>query len=216
MPQGGVETISIVGTWPAPFGAFLMVHYKSHCLVPVGEADGTTNKCRPLCAVRLVAQSCLTPCDPMNCSPSGSSVHGDSPGQNTGVGCHALLQGIFPKQGLNPVLFHCRQILYHLSYQGRNRVKKNAFVLIYFYFSGKFFQEFTNTIQMLKLFLYDSCIFEAHTEDVQNAGGMVNLAEGFLKERSWRKLQSGAGCASPTQSHRLASVQCRAENYPCF
>ena len=64
--------------------------------------------------------------------------------------------------------------------------KKNAFVLIYFYFSGKFFQEFTNTIQMLKLFLCDSCTFEAHTEDVQNAGGMVNLAEGFLKERSWR------------------------------
>ena len=102
MPQGGVETISIVGTWPAPFGAFLMVHYKSHCLVPMGEADGTTNKCRHLCAVRLVAQSCLTPCDPMNCSPSGSSFHGDSPGQNTGVGCHALLQGIFPKQGSNP------------------------------------------------------------------------------------------------------------------
>ena len=40
-------------------------------------------------------------CDPMNCSPSGSSVHGDSPGKNTGVGCHALLQGIFPTQGSN-------------------------------------------------------------------------------------------------------------------
>ena len=35
-------------------------------------------------------------CSPMNCSPSGSSVHGDSPGKNTGVGCHFLLQGIFP------------------------------------------------------------------------------------------------------------------------
>ena len=39
----------------------------------------------------LVAQSCLTLCDPMNCSPPGLSVHGDSPGKNTGVGCHALL-----------------------------------------------------------------------------------------------------------------------------
>ena len=39
-------------------------------------------------------RSCLTLCDPMDCSPSGSSVHGDSPGKNTGVGCHALLQGI--------------------------------------------------------------------------------------------------------------------------
>ena len=37
----------------------------------------------------------------MDCSLPGSSVHGDSPGENTGVGCHALLQGIFPAQGLN-------------------------------------------------------------------------------------------------------------------
>ena len=34
----------------------------------------------------------------MDCSLPGSSVHGDSPGKNTGVGCHALLQGIFPTQ----------------------------------------------------------------------------------------------------------------------
>ena len=52
---------------------------------------------------------------PMDCSPPGSSVHEDSPGKNTGVGYHALLQGIFPKQGSNPDLPHCRQILYHLS-----------------------------------------------------------------------------------------------------
>ena len=38
----------------------------------------------------LVAQSCLTLCDPMDCSPAGSSVHGNSPGKNTGVGCHAI------------------------------------------------------------------------------------------------------------------------------
>ena len=49
------------------------------------------------------------------CSPPGSSVHGDSPGKNTRVGCHALLQGIFPTQGSNPGLLHCRRILYHLS-----------------------------------------------------------------------------------------------------
>ena len=64
----------------------------------------------------LVAQSCLTLCDLMDCSPLGSSVHGDSPGKNTGVGCHALLQGIFPTQGLNPGLLHCRQILDQLSH----------------------------------------------------------------------------------------------------
>ena len=49
----------------------------------------------------------------------GSSVHGDSPGKNTEMGCHSLLQGIFPTQGLNPSLPHCRRILYHLSHQGR-------------------------------------------------------------------------------------------------
>ena len=49
----------------------------------------------------LVIQLCPTLCKPMNCSPSGSSVRGDSPGKNTGVDGHALLQGIFPTQGLN-------------------------------------------------------------------------------------------------------------------
>ena len=43
----------------------------------------------------------------------------DSPGKNTGVACHALLQGIFPTQGSNPGLPHCRQILYHLSRPGK-------------------------------------------------------------------------------------------------
>ena len=66
----------------------------------------------------LVTQLFLTLWDPMDCSPLGSSVQGDSPDKNTGVGCHALLQGIFPTQGLNPGLLHCRQILYHLSHQG--------------------------------------------------------------------------------------------------
>jgi len=66
----------------------------------------------------LVTQSCLTLCNPMDYSLSGSSVHGDSPGKNTGVSCHALLQGIFPTHGLNPGLPYCRQILYLLSHQG--------------------------------------------------------------------------------------------------
>ena len=66
-------------------------------------------------------QSCPTLCNPMDCSPPGSSVHGDSPGKKTRVGCHALLQGIFPTQGLNPGLPHCRWILYHLSHQGSSR-----------------------------------------------------------------------------------------------
>ena len=66
----------------------------------------------------LVAQSCLTLCDPMDCNPPGSAVLGDSPGRNTAVGSHAHLQGIFPIYGLNPGLPHCRRILYQLSHWG--------------------------------------------------------------------------------------------------
>ena len=65
----------------------------------------------------LVTQSCPTLFDPGDCSPPGSSVHEDSPGKNTRVGCHALLQGIFPTQGLNPGLPHLRQSLCHLSHK---------------------------------------------------------------------------------------------------
>ena len=46
----------------------------------------------------------------------------NSPGQNTGVGCHFLLQGIFPTQGSNLGLPHCRWILYQLSHKGIPRI----------------------------------------------------------------------------------------------
>ena len=42
--------------------------------------------------VMVLVAKCLTLCDPMDCNPPGSSAHGDSPGKNTGVGCHFLLQ----------------------------------------------------------------------------------------------------------------------------
>ena len=63
-------------------------------------------------------QSCPILCACMDCSLPGSSVQWDSPGENTGVSCHALLQGIFPTQGLNSGLLQCRWILYWLSHQG--------------------------------------------------------------------------------------------------
>ena len=86
----------------------------------VGRINGQlARKFLPFCTVLcLVAQMCPTLCDHMDCSPPGSSIHGDSPGKTTGVGCHALLQGIFRTQGSNLGLLHCRQILYHLCYQG--------------------------------------------------------------------------------------------------
>ena len=54
----------------------------------------------------------------MDCSPPGSSVHGDSPGKNTGVGCHFLLQGIFPNQGWNSCLLHRQTDSLPLSLRG--------------------------------------------------------------------------------------------------
>ena len=54
-----------------------------------------------LCNVLLVAQSCPTLCNCVDCSPPGSSVHEDSPGKNTREVCHTLLWGIFPTQELN-------------------------------------------------------------------------------------------------------------------
>jgi len=62
-----------------------------------------------------VAQSCLTLCDPMNWN---------SPSQNTGVGRHSLLQQIFPTQGSNSSLSHCRRILYQLNHQGSPDVRE--------------------------------------------------------------------------------------------
>ena len=50
----------------------------------------------------------------------------DSPAKNTGVGCHSLLQGIFPSQESNLGLLHCRQILYRLSYEGSPRTTLEA------------------------------------------------------------------------------------------
>ena len=54
--------------------------------------------------------------------PHGLYSPWNSPGQNTGVGSLSLLQGIFPTQGLNPDLPHCRQILYQLSHKGSPRI----------------------------------------------------------------------------------------------
>ena len=50
--------------------------------------------------------------------PHGLYSPWNSPGQNTGLGSLSLFQGIFPTQGLNPGLLHCRQILYQLSHKG--------------------------------------------------------------------------------------------------
>ena len=101
--------------------------YSLFCLLPIRTSflhwalvsDTVLVSYAVLCPV---TQSYLTLYNPMNCSSPGSSVHGDSSGKNTRVGCHVLLPGIFPTQGLNPGIPHCRWILYHLSHQGSPRI----------------------------------------------------------------------------------------------
>ena len=70
----------------------------------------------------LVAKSCLTLCDLMDCSPPDSLVHGDSPGKNIGAVCHFLFQGIFLTQGSNPCLLHWKVDSLPLSHQGSPKI----------------------------------------------------------------------------------------------
>ena len=73
--------------------------------------------CTHMC-MYVCAQSCLTLCDSMDCSPPGFSVYGISQAKNIGVAFHFLLQGIFPTQGSDPSLLHCKGILELLCYLG--------------------------------------------------------------------------------------------------
>ena len=84
-------------------------------LIPRSRNAGSNDK-------TLVAQSCPTLSDPMDCKPTRFLCPWDSPGQNTGVGCHSLPQRIFRTQGSNPALSYRRQILYHLSHQGSSYI----------------------------------------------------------------------------------------------
>ena len=80
-------------------------------------------------------ESMLTLCDPMDCCLPGSSVHEDSPGKNIGVGCHALLQEIFPTQGSNPCLLwllHCKWILLLLEPLGKPQMSDRLGFKSYF------------------------------------------------------------------------------------
>ena len=82
---------------------------------PVQPPPPQKRICMLLC---LATQSCLTLCDPMGRGTWKATVRGDSPGKNTGVGCHGLLLRMFPTRGSNPSILHCRQILYQLSHKG--------------------------------------------------------------------------------------------------
>ena len=107
------------------FEIFFFLCYSGPLELPYEFEDQPVKSCKKATwsfGVRMLSQSCLTLCDPMDCNPPGFSVHGESPGKNIGMGFHALLQGIFPTQVSNPGLPHCRRILYQLSHQGSPRI----------------------------------------------------------------------------------------------
>ena len=66
----------------------------------------------------FVAKSCLTLCNPMDCSLQGSSLHGIPQARILEWVAISLSRGIFPTQGSIPGLLHCRETLYWPSYQG--------------------------------------------------------------------------------------------------
>ena len=82
--------------------------------VSFGLAFVEKQKQKAVCIYAKSLQLCPILCDPMDGSP-GLLCPWVSPGKNTGVACHSLLQGIFLTQELKPALPHCRRILYRLS-----------------------------------------------------------------------------------------------------
>ena len=127
--EGGMTKRDLLGSWTCVLSWLYL-----YCLDCGNDFTGVC-----MCSV---AQMCPTHCNPMDCSPPGSSVHGDSPGKNTGVGSLSLLQGIFPTQGLNPCLPYCGWILYQLSHQGS---------LLYVYLC----QLYQTVVQLIKIGIYD-------------------------------------------------------------
>ena len=74
----------------------------------------------------LVPQSCPT-LQSHGLQPTRLLSPWDSPGNNTDVGSHSVLQGIFPTRGSNPGLPYCRQILYHLSHQTQIQIIRRLY-----------------------------------------------------------------------------------------
>ena len=98
-PSPGIESLS-----HASFcNGTRVLHHYCHLGSPYLKKKlySRSQKCSHLFRQRQfssIAQSCLTLCHPMDCRPPCTSVHGNSPGKNAGMGCHTLLQGIFPTQ----------------------------------------------------------------------------------------------------------------------
>ena len=101
-------------------------NYIQHLVMTYNGKESKKEMC--VCVSRSVVSDSLRP---HRLQPARLLCPWDSPGKNTGVDCHNILQRIFPTQGLNPGLLHCRQILYCLSY--REVLKKEIVIFIFIY-----------------------------------------------------------------------------------
>ena len=100
--------------FPHGFAFVTGILYRWYSIFPKAsnlEVYGERKKVKLLSRARLFATPWIVACTKLLCP-------WDFQGKSTGVGCHFLLQGIFPTQGSNPGLSHCRQMLYCLSHQG--------------------------------------------------------------------------------------------------
>ena len=110
---------------------------------------------------------------PILCSPPGSSVHGDSPDKNAGVGCHFFLQVTFLMQGLNLCLQHCREILYHwASREARVVTNHHNLLLTSRYFLFRCWNIFINSS------FY--CIYHIHVSELL-------ASPHIIKKSDWEK-----------------------------
>ena len=98
-PEIGLVSLPSLGHWQADS-------------LPIRHLDNPINHGHSSSVSHSVVSDSL---QPHGLLPMGLLCPWDFPGKNTGVGCHALLQGIFPTQGLNPGLLHCRPTLYGLN-----------------------------------------------------------------------------------------------------
>ena len=151
----------------------------------------------------------------MDCSLTGSSLHGDSPSKNTRVGCHALLQGIFPIQGSNLGLLHCRHILYCLSYQGSPVVK------------GPGAQEATDTAMFLAKEAGSNCCLgdgsspatvlqEATSHQWCCPQGRPYQQAGHTVEASRAFVSRARGCGIPIRWQRELGRPCASQHIFCL
>ena len=119
----GMECRNKGGALHKSAGTPLAVQWRRHCFHGKGHGLNSwaflvreLRSHRPWESEKVKLLSRVRLCDPMNCKPTRLLGPWNFPGKGTGVDCHFLLQGIFPTQGSNSGLLHCRQSLYHLSH----------------------------------------------------------------------------------------------------